>query len=61
MMENQVSLSSIQRAVWDGKLPLQITLASSESRTYDQTDPYLVTIPPRQALDYHHVFEANIY
>ncbi|KAF4261466.1 autophagy protein 5 [Aspergillus fumigatus] len=45
MMENQVSLSSIQRAVWDGKLPLQITLASSESRTYDQTDPYLIACP----------------
>lgn len=37
-----MSLGSIQKAVWDGKLPLEIVLAPSESRTYDQTDPYLV-------------------
>ncbi|RAK73956.1 autophagy protein 5 [Aspergillus fijiensis CBS 313.89] len=39
------SLSSIQKAVWDGKLPLHITLAPSESRTFDQTDPYLIAHP----------------
>jgi autophagy-related protein 5 len=41
---DQLPLGSIQKAVWDGNLPLQITLAPSESRTYDQTDPYLVRL-----------------
>ncbi|PKY02491.1 autophagy protein 5 [Aspergillus campestris IBT 28561] len=44
-MYNQSTLSSIQKAVWDGKLPLQIELAASESRTFDQTDPYLISCP----------------
>ncbi|KAI3124405.1 hypothetical protein CBS147330_6833 [Penicillium roqueforti] len=44
-MENRVSLGSIQKAVWDGRLPLLIVLASSESRTFDQTDPYLISYP----------------
>ncbi|RAH82027.1 putative autophagy protein Apg5 [Aspergillus japonicus CBS 114.51] len=39
------SLGRIQKAVWDGKLPLHITLAPSESRTFDQTDPYLISHP----------------
>lgn len=39
-----MSLGSIQKAVWDGRLPLLIVLASSESRTFDQTDPYLVCL-----------------
>ena len=41
-MSQPLSLGSIQKTVWDGKLPLEIVLAPSESRTYDQTDPYLV-------------------
>lgn len=41
-MSQAPSLSSIQKTVWDGKLPLEIVLAPSESRTYDQTDPYLI-------------------
>ena len=32
----------VQRIVWDGSLPLQINLSPSESRIYDQADPYLV-------------------
>ncbi|KAI3066735.1 hypothetical protein CBS147343_7195 [Aspergillus niger] len=35
----------IQKAVWAGTLPLHITLAPSESRTFDQTDPYLISCP----------------
>ncbi|KAL5333832.1 autophagy protein Apg5-domain-containing protein [Aspergillus crustosus] len=42
---DQASLDCIQRAVWEGQLPLEITLASSESRTYDKTDPYLISYP----------------
>ncbi|KAJ5774169.1 hypothetical protein N7457_009065 [Penicillium paradoxum] len=41
-MDNRVSLGYIQKAVWDGRLPLEIVLAPSESRTFDKTDPYLV-------------------
>ncbi|KAJ5129849.1 uncharacterized protein N7515_005888 [Penicillium bovifimosum] len=41
-MENRVSLGYIQRAVWEGRLPLEIVLAPSESRTFDKTDPYLI-------------------
>lgn len=44
-METQATLNSIQKAVWDGRLPLQIRLAPSESRIYDQTDPYLISYP----------------
>lgn len=45
-MENNVpSMNSIQKSVWEGKLPLEIVLAPSESRVYDQTDPYLVCFP----------------
>ncbi|KAI9039049.1 autophagy protein 5 [Aspergillus affinis] len=44
-MENSAALNDIQKAVWDGRLPLQITLAPEESRTYDQTDPYLISYP----------------
>ncbi|KAH8423046.1 autophagy protein 5 [Aspergillus melleus] len=44
-MENSATLNDIQKAVWDGRLPLQITLAPDESRTYDQTDPYLISYP----------------
>ena len=39
-----MSLGSIQKAVWDGRLPLEIILAPSESRTFDKTDPYLVCL-----------------
>ena len=36
------SLNNIQKYVWRGELPLQIVLAPSESRVYDQADPYFV-------------------
>ncbi|KAJ5895053.1 Autophagy protein [Penicillium taxi] len=41
----KVSLSTIQRSVWDGRIPLQIVLAPSESRSYNKTDPYLISFP----------------
>ncbi|KAE8354895.1 autophagy protein Apg5-domain-containing protein [Aspergillus coremiiformis] len=44
-METQATLHSIQKAVWDGRLPLQIRLTPSESRRYDKTDPYLISYP----------------
>jgi len=36
------ALTAIQKQVWAGTLPLEIRLASSDCRTYDQADPYLV-------------------
>lgn len=39
---NQSHINSIQEKVWEGKLPLEIVLAPSECRTYDQSEPYLV-------------------
>ncbi|RDW69084.1 autophagy protein 5 [Aspergillus mulundensis] len=45
MAMDQAALNSIQKSIWGGQLPLQITLAPSESRTYDQTDPYIISYP----------------
>ncbi|KAL4871362.1 hypothetical protein BDV12DRAFT_164165 [Aspergillus spectabilis] len=45
MAMDQAALNSIQKAIWQGQLPLEITLAPSESRTYDKTDPYLISYP----------------
>lgn len=36
------ALQALQRTIWDARLPLEIRLAASESRTYDTGDPYLV-------------------
>jgi hypothetical protein len=35
-------ISKIQRRVWEGSLPLEIRLASADSRTFDQGEVYLV-------------------
>ncbi|KAL4990227.1 autophagy protein Apg5-domain-containing protein [Aspergillus falconensis] len=45
MAMDQATLNSIQKSIWEGQLPLQITLAPAESRTYDQTEPYLISYP----------------
>ncbi|KAL4928324.1 autophagy protein 5 [Aspergillus undulatus] len=45
MAIDQAMLNSVQQSIWEGHIPLQITLAPSESRTYDQTDPYLISYP----------------
>ncbi|KAL4940347.1 hypothetical protein BDV06DRAFT_196862 [Aspergillus oleicola] len=45
MAINQATLNSVQKSAWEGHIPLQITLAPSESRTFDQTDPYLISYP----------------
>ena len=39
-------LASLQKKIWDGSLPLEIRLASSDCRTYDESETYLVQ-PPR--------------
>jgi autophagy-related protein 5 len=44
-MANPRSLSSLQSKIWEGSVPLEIRLASSDCRTFDQSDPYLVFEP----------------
>ena len=36
-------MNVMQERIWDGRLPLEIRLAASECRVYDQSDPYLVS------------------
>lgn len=36
-------MNALQERVWEGRLPLEIRLAASECRTYEQSDPYLVS------------------
>ena len=43
MTNSTTSLSAIQQRVWDGKLLLEIVLDPSECRTFDESDPYLVS------------------
>lgn len=39
-------LAELQEKVWGGSIPLEIRLAPSDCRTYDESDPYFVQ-PPR--------------
>lgn len=44
-MASQTELHQIQKTAWNGSLPLEIRLAPSDCRIYDQSDPYLVIHP----------------
>lgn len=33
----------MQNLVWQARIPLEIRLAPSESRTFDKADPYMVS------------------
>ncbi|KAH7062301.1 autophagy protein 5 [Macrophomina phaseolina] len=44
-MANQRDLSALQKQIWSGSIPLEIRLASTECRTYDESDPYLIQVP----------------
>lgn len=35
-------LDAIQQQIWDARIPLEIRLSASESRLYDQSEPYVV-------------------
>ncbi|KAK3712616.1 Autophagy protein 5 [Vermiconidia calcicola] len=39
-------LADLQRKIWNGSIPLEVRLAASDCRTYDESEPYLVQ-PPR--------------
>lgn len=45
-MAQNGQLHAIQRSVWKARLPLEIRLAASECRSFDQADPYLVSVSP---------------
>ena len=38
-------LANLQKKVWSASLPLEIRLAASDCRTYDESEPYLVQFP----------------
>ncbi|KAL0257881.1 Autophagy protein 5 [Diplodia seriata] len=44
-MASQRHLSALQKQLWSGSIPLEIRLASTECRTYDDSDPYLIQAP----------------
>ncbi|KAI9729053.1 MAG: autophagy protein 5 [Chrysothrix sp. TS-e1954] len=44
-MTSASTTRALQRAVWNGSIPLQITLAPEECRSYGQSMPYLVQYP----------------
>lgn len=39
------SISSLQSKIWNGSSPLEIRLAASDCRTYDESEPYLIQYP----------------
>ena len=43
-MSSKTSLAALQAKVWDGRLPLEIRLSPSDCKTYDDSDPYLVSL-----------------
>ncbi|KAF2090488.1 autophagy protein 5 [Saccharata proteae CBS 121410] len=58
-------LAGLQQTVWQGSIPLEIRLASSECRTYDNSDPYLIQAPRLSYLPFllprlHAFFESSL-
>lgn len=41
-MSSATALGALQKHVWAGSIPLEITLSPVDCRAYDETDPYLV-------------------
>ncbi|KIX06677.1 uncharacterized protein Z518_04653 [Rhinocladiella mackenziei CBS 650.93] len=44
-MAQDAALQALQQTVWQARLPLEIRLATSECRTFDGADPYLIAYP----------------
>ncbi|KAK7522255.1 autophagy protein 5 [Phyllosticta citriasiana] len=44
-MSSPRDVTAVQKQIWNGSIPLQITLASTDCRTYDESDPYLIQVP----------------
>lgn len=58
-------LADLQKKIWSGSIPLEIRLATSDCRTYDESDPYLVQSPRLSYLAFllprlHTFFEPNL-
>ena len=58
-------LANLQEKVWAGSIPLEIRLAASDCRTYDECDPYLVQCPRLSYLAFilprlHTFFRSNL-
>ena len=45
MSASNSSIASLQAKIWSGSLPLEIRLAASDCRTYDDSEPYLIQYP----------------
>lgn len=43
--QHTITLDDIQRHVWQAKVPLEVRLSASESRLYDQSEPYMICFP----------------
>jgi autophagy-related protein 5 len=43
-MSTPGNLRQSQREIWEGCVPVEIRLAGSECKTYDQSEPYLACI-----------------
>lgn len=39
------TINALQQKIWTGSLPLEIRLAASDCRTYDESDAYLIQTP----------------
>lgn len=44
-MSSPRDVTAVQKQVWSGSIPLQISLASTDCRTFDESDPYLIQVP----------------
>ncbi|KAK7542275.1 autophagy protein 5 [Phyllosticta citribraziliensis] len=44
-MSSPRDVTAVQKQIWNGSIPLQITLASTDCRTFDESDPYLIQVP----------------
>jgi autophagy-related protein 5 len=43
-MASRDATSRVREGVWNGSVPLEIRLHKGDCRTYDESDPYLVSI-----------------
>lgn len=43
----------LRQAVWHGSIPLEIRLDKGDCRTYDDSDPYLVSGPTNHGRGLH--------
>lgn len=64
-MPSASRLAELQKKIWSGSIPLEIRLAASDCRSYDESDPYLVQVPRLSYLAFllpqlHAFFRPNL-